>query len=320
MFSHHILKPERTPIEANVWGTPKSSGGFSNLFRSRLLRAIDYREVPTEVNGRKSPARACAPPFTGTIEAEWPTNGKFAERGIYLSTGDSSRSMLATKSVDLIVTDPPFFDNVHYSELADFFHAWQQTGKECVVSSTRNAQEVQDTEPDKFASKLRSVLRECHRVLKDNGLLVFTYHHSRNEGWYALAEAVLGAGFVVVNSQPVRAEMSVATPKSQAKEPIQLDIILVCRKASDSDSNSCIPMEMALESGRSKLRKLADVGLKLSRNDRRIVLFGQLLRSIVAPSEIYRASSLVEDQLENESALQPTPRKAIKQALLFEDS
>jgi putative DNA methylase len=41
MFSHHILKPERTPIEANVWGTPKSSGSFSNLFRSRLLRAVE---------------------------------------------------------------------------------------------------------------------------------------------------------------------------------------------------------------------------------------------------------------------------------------
>ena len=51
MFSHHILKPERTPIEANVWGTPKSSGSFSNLFRSRLLRAIEYRRAPTEVNG-----------------------------------------------------------------------------------------------------------------------------------------------------------------------------------------------------------------------------------------------------------------------------
>ena len=38
-------------------------------------------------------------------------------------------------------------------------------------------------------------------------------------------------GFVVVNSHPVKSEMSVATPKSQAKEPIQLDIIIVCRKA-----------------------------------------------------------------------------------------
>src|SRR5208283_4479901 len=51
MFSHHILKPERMPIEANVWGTPKSSGSFTNLFRSRLLRAIEYRRAPTEVNG-----------------------------------------------------------------------------------------------------------------------------------------------------------------------------------------------------------------------------------------------------------------------------
>lgn len=41
MFSHHILKPERTPIEANVWGTPKSSGAFSTLYETRLLRALD---------------------------------------------------------------------------------------------------------------------------------------------------------------------------------------------------------------------------------------------------------------------------------------
>ena len=39
MFAHHILKPKRTPIEANLWGTPKSSGSFTNLYRSRLLHA-----------------------------------------------------------------------------------------------------------------------------------------------------------------------------------------------------------------------------------------------------------------------------------------
>ena len=38
----------------------------------------------------------------------------------------------------------------------------------------------------------------------------------------------------MVNSHPVKSEMSVATPKSQAKEPIQLDIIIVCRKATAS--------------------------------------------------------------------------------------
>ena len=49
MFSHHILKPERTPIEANPWGTPRSSGAFSTLFKSRLLRALDYRQAPFEI-------------------------------------------------------------------------------------------------------------------------------------------------------------------------------------------------------------------------------------------------------------------------------
>ena len=43
MFAHHILKPERTPIEANLWGTSKSSGSFSGLFRGRISKAIEYR-------------------------------------------------------------------------------------------------------------------------------------------------------------------------------------------------------------------------------------------------------------------------------------
>jgi len=43
------LKPERTPLEANLWGTPKSSGSFSTLFQSRLLKALDYRQNPFDL-------------------------------------------------------------------------------------------------------------------------------------------------------------------------------------------------------------------------------------------------------------------------------
>ena len=45
MFSHHILKPERMPLEANLWGTPKSSGSFSTLFESRILRGARLPSV-----------------------------------------------------------------------------------------------------------------------------------------------------------------------------------------------------------------------------------------------------------------------------------
>src|SRR3989454_12844228 len=49
MFSHHILKPELAPLEANVWGTDRSSGSFSTLYESRVLRALDYKDAPFEL-------------------------------------------------------------------------------------------------------------------------------------------------------------------------------------------------------------------------------------------------------------------------------
>ena len=321
MFAHHILRPERTPIEANVWGTPKSSGGFSNLFRSRLLRTIDYREAPTEVNGQRSPGRVCAKPFSGRVEPEWPVSGCFSLRSIYLSQGDSALTDLPAECVDVVVTDPPFFDNVHYSELADFFFAWQQinqrAGPENAVS-TRNSAEVQDVDPSRFADKLRSVFRECHRVLNSEGLLVFTYHHSRSDGWQALAEAILGAAFVVLNSHPVKAEMSVATPKSQAKEPIQLDIILVCRKSGALSSRCRRTVESAVSVARDQLQRLYDDGFVLSRNDRKIVLYGQLLTAIADPSELLRVASVADRELQAVEWAARTRRKVGVQSSLFE--
>jgi putative DNA methylase len=287
MFSHHILKPERTPIEANLWGTPKSSGSFSNLFRTRLLKAVEYRSCPTEVNGTSGTGRLCAPAFSGHVEDGWPHEASFSKRAIYLSCGDSAKSGLPKGSIDLIVTDPPFFDNVHYSELADFFYAWQQLAENVGgnhVTTTRNSGEVQDSDADRFAKKLKGVFQECGRILKDSGLLVFTYHHSREEGWTALAEAILGAGFVVVNSQPVKAEMSVATPKAQAKEPIQLDIILVCRKGTFVSQPAPLTEE-AKHAAREKMDQLHAAGFKLSRNDQKVVLFGQLLTTLRSPDD-----------------------------------
>ena len=90
--------------------------------------------------------------------------------------------------------------------------------------------------------------------------MVFTYHHSHDEGWKAVAEAVLGAGFIVVNSQPVKAEMSVATPKAQAKEPIQLDIIVVCRKRGNSDVGR-LSTDEAKEVARKKSPDFTRLGL-----------------------------------------------------------
>jgi putative DNA methylase len=311
MFAHHILKPERMPIEANIWGTPKSSGSFSNLFKTRLLRALDYRDSPFEVNlDRSAKSHFTSAPFSGTASPVWPTEGRTEPCGIYLSCGSSDKLELPDASIDLVITDPPFFDNVHYSELADFFYSWQTLHPRGFIksdSTTRQKEEVQDTDARRFAAKLEAVFRECRRVLKCDGLLIFTYHHSRSEGWTSLVEAVFGAGFSVVNAHPVKAEMSVATPKSQAKEPIQLDIVLVCRP---NDQHSLIHREpsecvgVASKRAVEKLARLRVVGLDLSVSDCRITLISQfvsLLGSVVSSGVAVDALVSEQPRLEEEA-------------------
>ena len=129
MFAHHILKPERVPLEANLWGTSKSSGSFMTMFEGRIRRALDYAEHPFELRlvgglGRKATEKVygLSEPLGFDIAEDYAA----FEQGqrVHLSCGDSSQTELADGSVDAIISDPPFFDNVHYSELADFFHVW----------------------------------------------------------------------------------------------------------------------------------------------------------------------------------------------------
>jgi putative DNA methylase len=309
MFSHHILKPERVPIEANVWGTSKSSGSFLNLFKSRLIRAAEYRNNPFEVAIGENGKICCNLSFDDNAQFPWPVNSKFKTHGISLSCGSSSETNLPDKCVDAVVTDPPFFDNVHYSELADFFYAWQRLypkGFINGVSTTRHPQEVQDTNPDKFSTKLQSIFRESNRVLKDKGLLVFTYHHSHRDGWTALVKALIQAGFSIINVHPVKAEMSVAMPKSQAKEPIQLDMIIVCRKTAE-DNRICHGFDeafkKAMERASDKLNRLISSGFKLSRNDCRIVIISHFLTEYFP---LKSSESIIQSLVRAETELEET--------------
>lgn len=205
---------------------------------------------------------------------------------VYLSCGDSGSTDLPGRSVDVVLTDPPFFDNVHYSQLADFFHVWQrhilgENGTR-VTDTTRSDREVQNADGNEFTDRLASVWEETHRVLKDDGLLAFTYHHSRQEGWRCVLQALMQAGFGITAAHPIKAEMSVAMPKQQAKEPIDLDIILVCRKRSKLEThrwNGDLWGTVA-PPAQEQVNRLRAANRKLSRNDVRIIVMAQLLRQL----------------------------------------
>jgi putative DNA methylase len=291
MFYHHILKPERVPLEANLWGTSKSSGSFSTLFESRVMRALAYAENPFELrvvekNGKPVGEKVfdLSEPIGHAVGEDQAALTEGAK--VCLSCGDSSQTDITSGTVDAVISDPPFFDNVHYSELADFFHVWQRhvlgpTGP-LVSDTTRAAGEVQNADEDTFTARLTTVWAECHRVLKDDGLLIFTYHHSRAEGWSSILKAIMDSGFGVVAAHPIKAEMSGATPKSQAKEPIDLDIILVCRKLGVG-ARTPNPVDLWLQVktvASHQVARLRDSGRKLSRNDIRIIVMAQLLRML----------------------------------------
>lgn len=128
MFSNHILKPERAPLENSVWGTSKSSGAFCTLFESRLIRAKRYLDEPFEIAlqndllGERVGAHKviASDPIKTHLVSSW-EELTTTENATLILNGDSSRLPVPDGSVDAIITDPPYFDFVHYSELSDFF-------------------------------------------------------------------------------------------------------------------------------------------------------------------------------------------------------
>ena len=282
MFSHHVLKPEVMPIEANVWGTSKSSGSFSTLFRSRILNALAYKADPTELyvtSGKSSKVGGINRPLAIPVSNEFALSNNGNDT-VYLTQGDSSCTSIPDRSVDIVVTDPPFFDNVHYSQLADFFFYWlNQLLDYSKDETTRRKDEVQDTSSVLFTDKLTSVFTECHRVLKHTGLLVFSYHHARHEGWTCVHRAIRHAGFVCKQAYPIKAEMSVSTPLKQAKTPIHLDLILVCDKEDNGATHHVANVDIAhvLSSAEDQIRALKSANISVSLGDAKVILMGRFL-------------------------------------------
>ena len=195
--------------------------------------------------------------------------------------GDSASLPLPDACVDAVVTDPPYFDFVHYSELSDFFYAWLSPAlagrypwmKRLDCSA---AGEVQHKDPRSFARQLGRVLSECRRVLKPEGVLAFSFHHSRPDGWAAIYEAVESAGLVVAASHPVHAELRVSSPKAVARDPISLDAILVCRHR-ESSAAAGVLARSPLDRAEELAANFEASNLSVSRGDKFVIAAAQTL-------------------------------------------
>ncbi len=196
LFSVRAYRHVTRPVEINPWLDGTGRGTFPNAIR-QVQRAIEFARQPNEplVEGGFRPVHDSA---AGTSAEIMHANSR------------DLRSLL-NESVDLVLTDPPYLDNVAYSELSDFFLPWLQLlglaaadGEE-VAGFDENlaARGRDDAAVGEYASSLAESFSEISRVLKQDGRLVFTYQHQVAGAWHALASAMADAGLRPIQVFPL---------------------------------------------------------------------------------------------------------------------
>lgn len=158
---------------------------------------------------------------------------------------------VGSDSQTLICIDPPYYDNVMYAELSDFFGAWEQRtigvvwpdlasggladiANEAVANVARfkalgSAKRATELANADYQAKMQAIFAECYRVLRDEGVMTVMFTHKRAEAWDTLGMALMQSGFEIASSWPVNTESETSSHQMQ-KNAAASTVMLVCRK------------------------------------------------------------------------------------------
>lgn len=145
--------------------------------------------------------------------------------GLTVVTGGSQRMPLTAASVDLILTDPPFHDDVQYADLASLFRAWSGDGVGRFDGDAAVARSRSSAVATEFESALTDVFRECRRVVKPDGHLVLSFANRDPKAWAALIAALDSAGWQFSGFDVVHAENETDHAK-RGRRSCNLDVIV----------------------------------------------------------------------------------------------
>jgi putative DNA methylase len=199
----------------------------------------------------------------------------------------------------LIATDPPYYDDVPYAELSDFYYVWlkralsdvedaclvprflpeaffEKVGEGWVEVSTQwekyALSEVSLNPPRlgatadyedgvrHFQNLLNASFVTMASKLKDDGLLVTYYAHTDPDAWKALLEAGWGAaGFKVTNAFPITTESTQSVVK-RGKLSMDTSIVVVWRKKSEGAIEASELYNQMAEESVNRARELMDIG------------------------------------------------------------
>ena len=169
-----------------------------------------------------------------------------SEISIHATVAQSSATSVSFPDnyFDAIVTDPPYWDNVAYADLSDFFYVWLKRTiggfypKLFATPLTPKADEIikdpgRSKDETYFEKMITKAFQEIYRVLKPEGIFCIVFAHKSTEAWETIINALLNSGLYLTASWPIHTEMK---SRLVAKESAALasSVYMVCRKRTEN--------------------------------------------------------------------------------------
>jgi putative DNA methylase len=154
---------------------------------------------------------------------------------------------------DVIVTDPPYYDAIPYSDLMDFFYIWlrrtigdrpdvatafvaplapkwdkEKNDGELIDDSSRFGLDAKKSK-ENYEDGMARAFASCAVALKPDGRLVIVFANKQPDAWETLVAAIIKAGFAVDGSWPIQTERA-ARVRSLSSAALASSVWLVCKK------------------------------------------------------------------------------------------
>lgn len=234
-------------------------------------------------------------------------------------------------TVDAVVMDPPYYDNVMYAELSDFFYVWLKRTAGMVFPELfeRHLTDKENeavANPAKFAGQKRAkaladqdyrermaiIFEECRRILKPSGIMTVMFMHKSTGAWDALTESIIKAGFYITTSWPINSEAR-GSLHIRDKAAAKSTILLACRPRQDSDTTTY--WEDIEPKVRESVRKRIDEFEKAGMHGVDIYLsaFGPALEAFSRNWPMKRRAPRI-DRIGDENTYSVTPEDALEAA------
>jgi adenine-specific DNA methylase len=204
---------------------------------------------------------------------------------------ESILSWRPNRKFPIIVTDPPYYDDVPYPEFMQFFQVWHSRtvgsllNISPVPSTTEELSVGRDRDDAAFESRMLVAIKRLHDLLEDDGILVVFYAHKSIDGWKYVLESLRESGFIVTSTHTLRTESGAGTI-SKGKASIFHSLLLTARKRLDHRTTSIPELE---EEVRGKMDQRYEDLVRLYGNDRinlMVAASGIVIETITSYAEI----------------------------------